>query len=110
MIDGQILTVGGYESEEYLQSIANYVNRKIDELNGLQGYRRMSADLKKAMIAINIADDYFKAKERLQELEEDIENRNRDAYELKNKLVAAGIEIEKLKKEVARGRYHRGTD
>lgn len=107
MIDGQILTIGGYESAEYLQNIANYVNRKIAELERVPNYSRMSSDVKKALLAINIADDYFKAREQIDTLEEDIANRNREAYEIKDKLVSAGVEIENLKKQNDRNKNNR---
>ena len=107
MIEGQILTIGGYESEDYLQSIANYVNRKIAESEMAPNYTRMSADVRKALLAINIADDYFKAREQIKMLEEDIANRNREAYEIKDKLVSAGVEIENLKKQNDRNKNNR---
>ena len=62
LIGGKIYTLSGYESEEYLQKIASYLNNKIKELNQLQGYKRMSADMQKIFLELNIADDYFKAK------------------------------------------------
>ncbi len=104
MIDGQILTIGGYETEDYLQNVANYVNRKIAELERVPNYSRMSADIKKALLAINIADDYFKAREQIEVLEEDIANRNKEAYEIRDKLVSAGVELENLKKQKQQGR------
>ena len=63
MIDGKIITLGGYESEEYLQRVANYVNHKITEMESMTSFRRMSPDMRFCMMAINITDDYFKAKE-----------------------------------------------
>ena len=107
MIDGQILTIGGYESADYLQNLANYVNRKIEELEKIPHYSRMSADVKKALLAINIADDYYKAREQINILEEDIANRNKEAYEIKDKLVSANVEIENLKKQNDRNKNNR---
>ncbi len=107
MIDGQIITIGGYESEDYLQSVANYVNRKISEFENLPNYSRMSQDRKKALLALNIADDYFKAREQIRILEEDIANRNREAYEMKEKIVTAGVELENLKKQHDRNKNNR---
>ena len=34
VIDGKIITLGGYESEEYFQKVAAYMNNKISELYG----------------------------------------------------------------------------
>ena len=33
VIDGKIITLGGYESEEYFQKVAAYMNNKISELS-----------------------------------------------------------------------------
>ena len=107
MIDGQILTIGGYESEDYLQNVANYVNRKIAEFDSVPNYSRLSSEFKKALLAINIADDYFKAKEQIEMLEEDIENRNREAYEVKDKLVQAEMELDTLRKQNDRNKYNK---
>ena len=32
LIGGKIITLSGYESEEYLQKVANYMNGKLTEL------------------------------------------------------------------------------
>ena len=33
LIDGKVVTLSGYESEEYLHMVATYMNRKIAELS-----------------------------------------------------------------------------
>ena len=33
LIGGKIITLRGYESSEYLQQVANYMNRKLSELS-----------------------------------------------------------------------------
>ena len=40
IIGGKIITLGGYESEEYFQKVASYINKKMDELSGMPGYSR----------------------------------------------------------------------
>ncbi|MBR3276867.1 MAG: cell division protein ZapA [Eubacterium sp.] len=99
MIDGKLITLGGYESEEYLQKVANYLNHKIRELTESGGYRRLSPELKNLLLQLNIADDYFKAKQQAESLESDMETQNSDAYDIKQELVAAQIELKKLQAE-----------
>ena len=36
LIGGKIITLSGYESEEYLQKVASYINNKIAELSQLR--------------------------------------------------------------------------
>jgi len=38
LIGGNIITLGGYESEEYLQKVATYINNKIVEFKKVEGY------------------------------------------------------------------------
>ena len=37
IIGGKIITLGGYESEEYFQKVASYINKKMDELSAMPG-------------------------------------------------------------------------
>ena len=60
----------------------------------------MPADLRDNLLAINIADDYFKAKLQAEALEDSFEKQEHDAYETKQDLVSAQIEIEELRKEI----------
>ncbi len=38
IIGGKIITLGGYESEEYFQKVASYINKKMYELSDMPGY------------------------------------------------------------------------
>ena len=44
LLGGKVYTLSGYESEEYLQKIALYINNKMTELNQMPGYKRMGSD------------------------------------------------------------------
>ena len=102
MLDGKIITLVGYETEEYLQRVANYINHKIEELGQIPTYRRLPLETRGALLALNIADDYFKAKSQVDEFEEEVENKDKEAYDIKQDLVAAQMEIERLKQELKR--------
>ena len=79
LIDGKIITLSGYESEDYLQRVASYLNNKLAELGSLPGYNRQSPDTKSTLLALNIADDYFKAKAQADAMEDDMESKDREA-------------------------------
>ena len=72
IIGGKIITLGGYESEEYFQKVASYINRKIDELSEMPGYGRQPMETKHTLISLNITDDYFKAKKQAEIFEQDL--------------------------------------
>ena len=62
IIDGKVFTLSGFESEEYLQQVSTYLNHKISECASSEGYGRQSAETRNILLALNIADDYFKEK------------------------------------------------
>ena len=100
---------GSYESPEYLQKVAAYLNQKISELSQSAGYNRLSVDTKHTLLALNIADDYFKAKSQVDTLEEDMEAKDRETYDMKHDLIAAEIQAGDLKKELEEKTNRAGT-
>lgn len=99
MIDGKMLTVGGYESEEYIQRVSMYVNSKLSEFKKIDGYRRQSDDLKNILMQLNIADDYFKAKKQVEILEDHIAARDKEIFDLKHNLMDMQRKLDELKKK-----------
>ena len=53
LIAGKIFTLSGYESEEYLQKVATYINNKVAEFKKLEGYNRQSKDNKSMLLELN---------------------------------------------------------
>lgn len=100
IIGGKVYTLSGYEGEEYLQRVATYINGKLNEFNELDSYRRLPTDMRATLLDINIADDYFKAKERVENLEKDLEKKEKELYELKHELISAQIKAETSEKEL----------
>ncbi|MCI1306347.1 MAG: cell division protein ZapA [Lachnospiraceae bacterium] len=100
-IDGKSISIGGYESTEYLEHVAFYINNKIGEMKELPGYSRQSAEMKTILLALNVADDYYKAKTRADALEEDIEAKDGEWYSAKQDLANAQVRIHELERELA---------
>ncbi len=100
IIDGKVYTLSGYEEEEYLQKVAAYINHKISELAQMEGYRRFTPDTRATLIELNIADEYFKAKERIEQLEADVESKEKEIYDLKHDLIASQLKVEELEKKL----------
>lgn len=63
-----------------------------------EGYRKQSAETRSVLLALNIADDYFKAKKQGSSLETDIEEKDKDMYELKHELISVQIKLENAEK------------
>ena len=94
IIGGKVYTLSGYEGEEYLQRVATYINNKINEYDAMEAFRRFPTDMKATLIQLNIADDYFKAKAQIEKLEQDIEAKDREIYDLKHDLISNQIKAE----------------
>lgn len=99
LIGGKIITLSGYESEEYLQKVANYMNSKMTELGQIPGYNRQAQETRHTLLSLNIADDYFKAKRQAEMFEEELEAKDREMYDLKHDLINGQVELERAHKE-----------
>ena len=100
LIDGKIYTLSAYESEEYLQRVATYINNKLAELKKLDGYARLSQELKSILLELNVADDYFKAKNQVEMVEEELAQKDQELYDLKHELISTQIKLEDAAKEL----------
>ena len=94
LIGGKVFTLSGFESEEYLQKVAAYINNKINEFDSMEDYRRFPTDMKATLLQLNIADDYFKAKDQVEKLERDLENKEKEIYDLKHDLISNQVKTE----------------
>lgn len=98
IIAGKVFTLSGYESEEYLQKVAAYINNKYNEYSKLDAFRRQSVDTQNILLQLNIADDYFKAKKQISLLEEDLLRKEKELYDLKHELVSTQMKLENMDK------------
>ena len=99
IIGGKIYTLCGYESEEYLQKVASYINSKLDEYGKIDAFRMQNADTRSVLMQLNIADDYFKAKKQISLLEEELHTKENEMYDLKHELIATQMKLESMEKK-----------
>ncbi|MBE5849553.1 MAG: cell division protein ZapA [Lachnospiraceae bacterium] len=100
VIGGKVVTLSGSESEEYLQKVASYINNKIAEYNNVDSFRRQPADMQNVLLLLNIADDYFKIKKEIDSLQDEIDAKDRELYDLKHELIASQIKLESREKQI----------
>lgn len=98
IIGGKVFTLSGYESEEYLQKVASYINNKVNEYGKVDSFRRQPLDTQSVLLQLNIADDYFKAKKQISILEEELQAKEKELYDLKHELISAQIKLENTEK------------
>jgi len=113
LISGKTYTISGYESDEYIQRVGLYVDRRMNEV--LKSNNTLSTSIAAVLTALNVADDYFKAHEnelnfkrdivtskleieRLLEENNTLEERNKELIEKNNNIL---IEIAKREAELS---------
>lgn len=100
VIGGKVYRLAGNESEEYIQSLAHYVNKKLVDLS-----RHSSAGIEFSenypiLLALNIADDFFKT--RIDENHKSSqEEALKDLSDMSNQLVEKTRENQELAKTLA---------
>ncbi len=100
VIGGKVIKLVGYESEEYLQRIAAYINGKLAEYEKVDSFKRQPMEMQNVLIQLNIADDYFKAKKQLDEITEELELKDKELYDIKHELIATQIKMESKDKMI----------
>ncbi len=96
IIGGKVFTLSGYESEEYLQKVASYINNKVNEYSKVDS---QPLDTQGVLLQLNIADDYFKAKKQIALLEEELQRKEKELYDLKHELISSQIKMENMEKD-----------
>ena len=104
LIDGKIYTLAGTEDETYMQRVASYINEMILTMRKQDGFTRQSAEYQTAMIELNMADDYFKARSRIDELEHVQKELEKEIYSIKHELVSTQMKLEETNKRMIKGK------
>ena len=100
VIGGKVYTLSGYESEEYLQKVAVYINGKLNEFDSIEGYQRFPADMKATLLQLNIADDYFKAKLQVNQMLTEDDDKDKQIYDLRHEVIETQIKYESAQKMI----------
>lgn len=100
IINGKVYTLSGYESEDYLQGLAMYINNRMAECKSSEGFRKLSTEYQNILLALNIADDYFKAKKQLESHGEQMAEKEQQLYDLRHEMIEKQIKHESALKLV----------
>lgn len=93
---GKSYTLCGEESGEYLKSVGSYIENKYAEFSGNLAFRTQSIDMQHVLLQLNIADDYFKCREKLSIQMRKMEEQSNELEKLKNSLVTMQVKYENL--------------
>ena len=100
IISGKRYTMRGYESEEYLQKVASYINNKYEQLKKSESFRFFDADTRNMLLNINISDDYFKVAARLEEIVEEKLKNDQELFEVKHEMILANTKLDAVTEEL----------
>lgn len=100
VINNKIYTLSGQESEDYLQNVATYINGKIAECQSSEAYRRFNAEYQNVLLALNIADDYFKAKDQVNQMLTEDDDKDKQIYDLRHEVIEVQIKYESAQKMI----------
>ena len=98
LLDGKVYKISGYESVEYMQKVANYINAKERDLKANSSYNKLPDVLRAYLMNLNIADDYFKCKQQYEELRAEIDKKERDIYRIKHEAAGLQTQISRMKR------------
>lgn len=87
---GKDYTLVGIESDEYIQKVGLYIDRKMNEV--MKANNKLSTSMAAVLTAINVADDFFK----LQEVEQ---NYKKELEQLREQIKKSRDEIRQLSSE-----------
>ena len=100
VINNKVYTLSGQESEDYLQNVATYINGKIAECQSSEAYRRFNAEYQNVLLALNIADDYFKAKDQVNQMHTEDDDKDKQIYDLRHEVIEVQIKYESAQKMI----------
>ena len=100
VINNKVYTLSGQESEDYLQNVATYINGKIAECQSSEAYRRFNAEYQNVLLALNIADDYFKAKDQVNQMLTEDDDKDKQIYDLRHEVSEMQIKYESAQKMI----------
>lgn len=100
VINNKVYTLSGQESEDYLQNVATYINGKIAECQSSEAYRRFNAEYQNVLLALNIADDYFKAKDQVNRMLTEDDDKDKQIYDLRHEVIEVQIKYESAQKMI----------
>lgn len=100
VINNKKYTLSGYESDSYLQMVAAYINDKTEEFKQKDFFNRLDQDMKNILLELNIADDFFKAKNQVKTLEAELDKKNSELFDMKHDLISMQSRLDSVQKEL----------
>jgi len=101
LIDGKVVTLKSSEPEEYLHRLARYIDKKITDTTTASKTASLEERTKTLLIALNVADDYFKSLGGIKELEKMQSSIMKEMERMQKENTALQQKVQDLQNEVA---------
>lgn len=98
LVGGKVFYISSLDSEEHVHKVASYINGKISEFAQNPNYRLLNKDYQYIFLGMNIADELFKAQERVKFLEDELKAREDEVYNVKHQLVNTQVKLDAVNK------------
>jgi cell division protein ZapA len=101
VINGEIFSIRSMESVEYIQKLAHYAGQRMDIIAKRYAAVRLSERERTLLVALNIADDYFKVEPKLTQLTAEHKRLLNEHTKVSDENIKLEEEVLRLKRELA---------
>ncbi len=88
-----------------MQKVAAYINNKLNEYNKMDSFKHQPVDTQHMLMLLNIADDYFKAKNQQELREQELRAKENELYDLKHELIATQMKLDNTVKSLQEAQH-----
>ena len=101
IIDGKIYVLSGENSESYLHDVADYLNHKIESIRKeMWNYNKLEESVRSLLLQINICDELFQERKRVEEMQELLDQEKSESYSYKHDLVKTKLKLDGVLQEL----------
>jgi len=101
IIDGKIYVLSGENSESYLHDVADYLNHKIENIRKeMWNYNKLEESVRSLLLQINICDELFQERKRVEEMQELLDQEKSESYSYKHDLVKTKLKLDGVLQEL----------
>ena len=101
-IDGKSFTLMGQESEEHMQQVAAYIDRKMQEIRRNSKAVAVDSSLAYILTSINVADDYFKELQQTLEMQECLDDAQMQIIAERTQREQLEEQLEKIERDITK--------
>ncbi len=101
VIGGAIYALQGEESEEHIQKVAGLINEKLVEIQKVAGRTKLTSHKANMLVALNVADEYVKMKQELEDHMAVFEQTQKENEALKMRVQQLSLEIARTREQLA---------